>query len=426
MKIQDLEKFNLPDSPGVYFFKNAENVLYIGKATSLKDRVKSYFSNDILHTRGLHIANMISEADKVEFQSTRSVLEAVLLEKELIKKYTPIYNTKEKDDKSYFAICITKEDFPRVLLIRNKNIKYENDLLFAKYKNENIEIDKTFGPYPSGEYAKEALKVVRKIFPFRDKCEVFDKTKPWQKKSCFSYQIGLCPGSCAGVISKKEYQKQINRLVEFLSGNGEELRKNLEKEMMEYSKKEEFENAQKIKEMIFALEHIRDAHLIKKDVNENKNFRIEAYDISHISGKFRVGAMTVVLGSVIAKHEYKKFKISTDKNDDLDGLKELLERRFKHLEWGVPDMIVLDGDERHLGVAGKIAKQFFPQEQNIKIVSVVKGKGHKAKAIIGGENTDEEEILKYKDEIILVNSEVHRFAIKYHRELRGKDLKIKK
>jgi excinuclease ABC subunit C len=222
------------------------------------------------------------------------------------------------------------------------------------------------------------------------------------------------------------YQKQINRLVEFLSGNGEELRKNLEKEMMEYSKKEEFENAQKIKEMIFALEHIRDAHLIKKDVNENKNFRIEAYDISHISGKFRVGAMTVVLGSVIAKHEYKKFKISTDKNDDLDGLKELLERRFKHLEWGVPDMIVLDGDERHFEVAEKIAKQFFSQEQNIKIVSVVKGKGHKAKAIIGGENTDEEEILKYKDEIILVNSEVHRFAIKYHRELRGKDLKIKK
>lgn len=469
MQIKDLEKFNLPEAPGVYFFKNAENILYIGKATSLKDRAKSYFSNDILHTRGLHIANMISLADKVEFQTTRSVLEALLLENELIKKYKPLYNTKEKDDKSYWTICITKEDFPRVLLVRNKNILNDagkistskiftlkgsdnfvsknfsciDSLFFIKHKNEFIEIDKTFGPYPSGEYAKEALKVVRKIFPFRDKCEIFDKEKPWQKKPCFSYQIGLCPGSCAGVISKKEYVKQINRLSEFLSGNGEELRKKLEKEMQEYSNKQEFENAQKIKDMIFALEHIRDAHLIKKENDSNKNFRIEAFDISHISGSNRVGAMTVVLGSVTAKHEYKKFKISTDKNDDLEGLKELLERRFKHLEWGIPDMIVLDGDERHLKVAEEVLEQplqsfgQLPEGKhtetdslqnskmvlkNIKIVSVVKGKGHKAKAIIG----DEETIKKYKDEIILVNSEVHRFALKYHRELRSKGLKIQK
>jgi excinuclease ABC subunit C len=408
--------------------------------------VKSYFSNDILHTRGLHIANMISLADKVEFQTTRSVLEALLLENELIKKYKPLYNTKEKDDKSYWTICITKEDFPRVLLVRNKNILNDTGKISTKYKNEFVEIDKTFGPYPSGEYAKEALKVVRKIFPFRDKCEVFDKEKPWQKKPCFSYQIGLCPGPCAGVISKKEYAKQINRLGEFLSGNGEELRKKLEKEMQEYSSKEEFENAQKIKEMIFALEHIRDAHLIKKDQEMKSNFRIEAFDISHISGSNRVGAMTVVLGSVMAKHEYKKFKISTDKNDDLEGLKELLERRFKHLEWGVPDMIVLDGDERHIKVAEEVLEnleQTTPSNLSdlppllvegeprkilgkLKIVAVTKDKKHKANSVIGNKKTSKEEITKYKDEIILVNSEVHRFAIKYHRELRSKYLKIKK
>jgi excinuclease ABC subunit C len=522
MQIQDLEKFNLPEAPGVYFFcstplpvgerlgEGQNKILYIGKATSLKDRVKSYFSNDILHTRGLHIANMISLADKVEFQTTRSVLEALLLENELIKKYKPLYNTKEKDDKSYWTICITKEDFPRVLLVRNKNIlaNENGDLCFKlknfshiKKKEDNVLskvekgalpfgegseqreragvvlIGKTFGPYPSGEYAKEALKVVRKIFPFRDKCEVFDKEKPWQKKPCFSYQIGLCPGPCAGVISKKEYAKQINRLSEFLSGNGEELRKKLEKEMQEYSNKQEFENAQKIKDMIFALEHIRDAHLIKKENDSNKNFRIEAFDISHISGSNRVGAMTVVLGSVTAKHEYKKFKISTDKNDDLEGLKELLERRFKHLEWGIPDLIVLDGDERHIKVAEKVArhpekilseaknlskdpgkleldssiknsseqKEFFPQNDktqndnlqnnnlqndkifdNLKIVAVTKDKTHKANSIIGNQNISEEEIKKYKDEIILANSEVHRFALKYHRELRSKDLKLKK
>jgi excinuclease ABC subunit C len=214
--------------------------------------------------------------------------------------------------------------------------------------------------------------------------------------------------------------------------------------MQEYSNKQEFENAQKIKDMIFALEHIRDAHLIKKENDSNKNFRIEAFDISHISGSNRVGAMTVVLGSVTAKHEYKKFKISTDKNDDLEGLKELLERRFKHLEWGIPDMIVLDGDERHLKVAEEVLEQttspiettgvssLAGEGQNIehfpkiKIVAVTKDKRHKANSIIGNENTNEEMIKKYKDEIILVNSEVHRFALKYHRELRSKDLKIKK
>jgi excinuclease ABC subunit C len=250
---------------------------------------------------------------------------------------------------------------------------------------------------------------------------VFDKKKAWQKKTCFSYQIGLCPGSCAGVISKLEYKKQINRLVQFLEGDSEKLRLNLEKEMQGYSKDLKFEEAQKIKEMLFALDHIRDAHLIHRDRNEN-DMRIEAYDISHISGTNRVGAMTVVLNGLVAKHEYKKFKISTDKNDDLEGLRELLERRFKHLEWGIPDIVVLDGDERHMRVAEKIF-------QNTKIVAVTKDKKHKAKSIIGNSNINKEEIENYKKEIILANSEVHRFALNYHRNLRSsglnKSLKVK-
>lgn len=443
MKLIDLEKLNLPDSPGVYFFmrengegdkgkkegKDEEEILYIGKATSLKSRVRSYFDNDILHTRGLHIANMVTLANKIKFQTTRSVLEALLLETELIKKHLPKYNTISKDDKSYFVLVITEENFPRVVLARGRDIDKENNLLIkskflGNFKKEKIKVKKVFGPYPSGQYAKSSLKLIRRIFPFRDKCNIFDKKTPWKKQPCFSYQIGLCPGVCAGVCDKKKYNTIITRLITFLEGDGEKVRKDLQKDMDDFSKQLKFEEAQKVKEILFALEHIRDAHLISKDIKEeDKKVRIEAYDIAHLSGKERVGVMTVVLGGVVAKHEYKKFKISTDKNDDLEGLKELLERRIKHLEWGIPDMIIVDGDMRHLNLANEILKT---AKFDTQVVAVTKDKSHKAKSLITNNLTNNQNlesgnlINKFQKEIILANAEAHRFALAYHKGLRKK------
>lgn len=443
MKLVDLEQFNLPDSPGVYFFMGTSpspegggpgrgpEILYIGKATSLKSRVKSYFDNDILHTRGLHIANMVTLANNIKYIETRSVLEALLLETELIKKHKPKYNTISKDDKSYFVLVITDEDFPRVVLARIKDIN-QNENILVKSRTlgalaplplregsgegvKGVKIKRMFGPYPSGQYAKESLKLIRRIFPFRDKCNVFDKKTPWKKQPCFSYQIGLCPGVCAGVCDKKKYGRIIERLITFLEGDGEKVRRDLEEDMQKFSRELKFEEAQKVKETLFALEHIRDAHLISRDINEeDKGVRIEAYDIAHLSGKERVGVMTVVLGGVVAKHEYKKFKISTDKNDDLEGLKELFERRIKHLDWGVPDVVVVDGDERHVNVVEKIL-----QENNLSLVNVVavtKNKQHKASKLIGSKEILE----KFQKEIILVNAEAHRFALSYHKNLRKK------
>lgn len=412
MRLEDLEKFNLPEVPGVYFFIGPESqILYIGKATNLRDRVKSYFSNDLLYTRGSHILTMVTLAQEVKFQETRSVLEALLLESELIKKHQPLYNTKEKDDKSYFTLVITEEDFPRVLLIRERTLEKE-------VEQGKLRVKKTFGPYTSGEQARTALKLVRKIFPFRDKCEVFDKKHPFKKPPCFAYQVGFCPGVCAGTCSKKAYAKQIDRLVQFLEGDGENLRKSLEREMQECSKNLEFEEAQKIKDTLFALDHIRDAHLIQRDVND-RSARIEAYDISHISGSDRVGVMTVVRGGVADKSQYKKFKLSKDKNDDLEGLEEVLERRIKHLEdWGIPEVIVLDGDERYLNKAREILENALGKDHNIKTVTVVKDRTHKAKAVLGDKESAEE----FKREIILANAEAHRFSLAYHRNLRSKRL----
>lgn len=466
MKVADLKKINLPDESGVYFFMMGEEILYIGKATSLKSRVRSYFDNNILHTRGLHIANMITLASKIKWQTTRSVLEAVLLENELIKKHVPKYNTVAKDNKSYFVLVVTEENFPRVVLARNKDIDRENNLIIKSKTlsiiptdlllkrggmvHEKVRVQKVFGPYPSGQYAKESLKVIRRIFPFRDKCTPYDPKHPLRRNPCFSYQIGLCPGVCAGFCDKKRYKRIIDRLITFLEGDGEKVRQDLEQDMAMFAKELKFEEAQKIKEMLFALDHIRDAHLINRDIKEeDKGIRIEAYDVAHLSGSNRVGAMTVVLGGVLAKHEYKKFKISLNKNDDLEGLRELFTRRIKHFDWGIPDVVVVDGDERHVRVVENIISEFIegknqvldvdsmgikavpPEKQhatvdtkenifnalkNIKVVAVTKNKSHKASKLIGEKSVLE----NFQQEIIMANAEAHRFSLSYHKLLRKK------
>lgn len=435
MKLVDLKNYNLPDESGVYFFMQEEKILYIGKATSLKSRVRSYFDNNILHTRGLHIANMVTLANNMKWQTTRSVLEAELLENELIKKHLPPYNTIAKDNKSFFVHVITEEKFPRVVLARFRDIDHENNLLIkskslGNITKEIVKVRKVFGPYPSGQYAKESLKVIRKIFPFRDKCVPYDPTKPFRKNPCFNYQIGLCPGVCAGACDKKKYGRIIERLITFLEGDGEKVRADLENDMKSYAKELKFEDAQKVKEMIWSLDHIRDAHLITRDIKEeDKNFRIEAFDVAHLSGTHRVGAMTVVLGGVLAKHEYKKFKISKNKNDDLEGLRELFGRRIKHFDWGTPDVVVVDGDERHVKVVESILNELINQLEventevslvetlkKINIVAVTKDKSHKASKLLG----DKHVLENYQKEIIMANAEAHRFSLSYHKNLRKK------
>ena len=123
MNSQDVKRANIPNLPGIYLFKKGGDILYIGKATSLKDRVRSYFSSDLIGTRGPLILDMVFKADKIDFIKTDSVLEALILESELIKKHQPKYNTKEKDNKSFNYVIITKENFPRVLIVRGRNLE---------------------------------------------------------------------------------------------------------------------------------------------------------------------------------------------------------------------------------------------------------------------------------------------------------------
>lgn len=403
MKSQDLTKFNLPDTPGVYFFKCGGRVLYIGKATNLKDRVKSYFAKDILLTRSPLIAKMLEEAEKVDFIQTDSVLEALILEANEIKRRQPIYNSREKDDKSYNFVTITREDFPKVIVTRGSG---------------------TYGPFPHGSELKEALRIVRKILPYRDeKCPSTGSGQA--KKPCFNAQIGLCPGPCAGWISKADYRKQIKNIKLFFEGKKDTLIKTLERKMKVLAGEHKFEEADKVKKQIFALDHIQDIALIKQDLGfriRDLGMRIEAYDIAHISGTDVVGVMTVVEKGELDKSQYRKFKVKSNTNDDTKSLKEILVRRLGHPEWRFPNLIVVDGGKGQINTAKKVLEE--SGLEMIDVVSVVKDERHRAREILWQDTRDKKQETNLEKSILVANAEAHRFAIKYHRKLRGKGFRI--
>ncbi|PIR40036.1 MAG: hypothetical protein COV33_01935 [Candidatus Zambryskibacteria bacterium CG10_big_fil_rev_8_21_14_0_10_34_34] len=449
----------LPEAPGVYMFLRGKNpislklrgarVLYVGKATSLRDRVKSYFNKNIESTRGPLITKMISEFDDIKYIKTDSVLEALILEANLIKKYQPEANTKEKDNKSFNYVVITNEDFPRVLVMRSREIeKLFNDS--KSFSQKNFSITKTFGPFPNGLQLKEAMKIVRKMFPFRDKCTPFLLPSPSQgegqgvrSKPCFNRQIGLCPGVCTGEITKGEYAKTIKNITLFFESNKDKLIKNLEKQMKGFAKSREFEKAQKIKKTIFTLNHIQDISLLKDDVsrlNLDTKFRIESYDIAHLSGTNVVGVMTVIEDGEVKKSDYRKFSAkggpafggktvlgNSGVINDTEALLEVLSRRLTHNEWANPNLIVVDGGKAQKNIMEKVLEE---NKINIPVVSVVKDEKHKPIKILGIEKLQDLKIekldlsrgalAKWENQILLANAEAHRFAIGFHKKLRGK------
>ena len=402
MKSQDLPQ--LKDNPGVYLFLEKEKILYIGKATSLRDRVKSYFGNDLLNTRGPMILDMVTKSDKLNFFETDSVLEALILEANLIKKYQPVANTREKDNKSFYFVIVTKDETPKVLVMREREIE-----------KLGIKTKAKFGPFPNGSVIREAIRIIRRIFPFQDE----NSLKKDQKE--FYRQLGLSPD-----FTKKDfenvYEENISNLILFFKGKKRDIVKKLEKEMMLLAKAEKFEKANDLKKKIFALNHIKDVSLIKKENTENreKKFRIEAYDISHMSGNEMVGVMTVVTNGAPDKAEYRKFKIKGfDRSNDVGALNEVLLRRFGHTEWLYPNMIVVDGSVAQKRTAEKVLNNIGAV---IPVVAVVKDERHRPKQILGSKDY----IQGREDAIILANSESHRFSIKYHKDLRNKNFKKKK
>jgi excinuclease ABC subunit C len=351
---------------------------------------------------------MVTIANTITYQETESVLEALLLESKLIKENNPPYNAKEKDNKSFTCVVITKEDFPRVLTMRIRDFE-------KRFSTKDALA--VYGPFASLTQLREAMKIIRKMFPYRDKCELPNNgMDPVLSKPCFNAQIHLCPGVCTGEISKAEYKRHIDNIRKLFSGKKTEIKKSLEKDMKMYAKKQLFEKAAHVRNTLFALDHIKDISLIKEDEImsfKDKDFRIEAYDVAHISGTYRVGVMTVIEGKEREKNEYRKFKLEEKINDDYEGLRQILIRRFSHKEWRYPDLIVFDGGIAHKQTGEKVLAHLGLL---IPCVSVVKDEHHKPKDILG----DKVHVDYHKKEILLANSEAHRFAIGYHKTLRNK------
>lgn len=436
------EKLNkLPKVPGVYIFKDVSNkILYVGKATNLRSRVGSYFQGR--DERGARIASMVAQIADIKIQKTDSVLEALILEANLIKKFQPKYNVERKDDKSFSYVAITKEEFPRVIILREteisesqkSNVKSQNDN--SKLKNSEliqnskfqIQNSNIYGPYTSKKQLEIALKIIRKIFPYHS-------NKQKTEKGCLDFQLGRCSGPYVGAISKEDYAKNIRGIKMILEGKKRYLIKNLEQEMKNLAKKNEFEEAAELRNKIFALKHIQDVALISgdKEILNTKyripNTRIEAYDISNISGQHAVGSMIVFENRKPNKNEYRKFKIKTiEGSNDVGMMAEILFRRFRHLEWRKPELILLDGGIGHVNMGSKVLQELG---LDIPIVGVAKGSSRKISNVkfltlpIGRRVSNKipttqflKKILKDKNLIKRIMDEAHRFAIGYHRKLR--------
>lgn len=411
-----------PTTPGVYLFKDKKGkIVYVGKATNLKSRVSSYWKDlDSAHSAiranrgmGRAIDEMLHEVARIDWIITDSVIEALILEANLIKKYLPRYNVKEKDDKSFLYVAITKDIFSKVQLVRGTEV--------GKGKWRNV-----FGPYTSASSIRAALDLVRRWFPW-------STCKPGQGRPCFDYHIGRCLGVCIGAVTRQDYIKNIRNVVLMLEGKKKRVLKNVEQEMKKAAVEERFEEAGKLRRKLFALQHIRDVAVITKESKSERiekyhgsavNIfgRIEGYDISNISGTSAVGSMVVFEHGEPNKKEYRRFRIKGVSGiNDVAMMKEILARRFARIGWPRPDLILIDGGWGQVNVAREV---LHAKRLHISVIGIAKGfKRKQDRPIFMKENPELARIVEnHRDLLLRVRDEAHRFARAYHRKLRSKPL----
>lgn len=246
---------NLPEKPGVYIMKNSlGEIIYVGKAKILKNRVRSYFQNSKNHSEKVKV--MVKNISEFEYIVTDSEMEALILECNLIKKYSPRYNIALKDDKFYPFIKITiNDDFPRVFVTR----KYAKD--GAKY----------FGPYTNATAVYETINLINKIFPIRT-CKLLIKENGDKVRPCLNYHIKKCVAPCAGYLKKEEYAEMINDIMDILNGRDKTIVNSLKHKMEEASKNLEFEEAAKFRDKILAIDSIVEKQKIFKTMEGDEDF----------------------------------------------------------------------------------------------------------------------------------------------------------
>lgn len=398
---------SVPDAAGVYLMKDeAGAVIYIGKAKSLRKRLSTYLGRD-LSSKTIALMSNVSD---IEYRLTPTESLALLLEASLVHKYKPKYNVSLRDDKSFPLVKITNEEFPAICITR-KRAKDQ-----AHY----------FGPYTSAKLLRQALKIIRRQFPYRS-------CKQLPKEACIYYRIGLSPAPCVGKINKKGYSKTIEKISLILQGKTEALIKRLFEEMNLKSKAQKFEEAAKIRDQINALSAINQSPSTSGAINgleDLKNIlnldrlplRIEALDISDIFGREATGSMVSFYRGLADKDNYRRFRIKTvEAIDDYKMLSEVINRRYSRLieeKLPLPDLILIDGGRTHLLTVDKEIKKLGI---SVPLVSIAKDKENiytknKIKPIKLEENTPALNLIRR------IRDEAHRFALKYHHVLRRKKI----
>lgn len=400
-----------PNKPGIYLFYDKDGeLIYVGKATSLKNRVRSYFRGK---KTPRPIELMIDAVANIKYRTTDSALEAAILEANTIKKKQPKYNVEGKDDKSWNYIVITKDKYPQVKTLR------QHDMSQLSKKDIKKQFKYVFGPYP-GLNTKATMKLLRKMFSI-------SSCKPRQDRPCLYYQMGQCLGVCTGEISTKDYtEKVIKPLVTLLRGGKKRLVKAVEKQMKLAAKEKDFEEAARLRDQLGRLQRIQDIALINKSFVEDVDWRraggeprrIEGYDISNLGATGKVGSMVTFIDDKPDKSWYRKFKIRTVKGQsDVDCLEEVLVRRLTHEEWPLPDIFLIDGGKPQVNRAKKV---FRAMQIDRPIVGIAKGPKRKKNEFIFG--TDNKKVIKWVSQheavLVQVRDEAHRFAISYQKKLR--------
>jgi len=324
----------LPDSPGCYIYYNREGtVIYVGKAKNLKKRIKSYFRKtvDRLKTKIL-----VSHIEKLEYILTDSEAEALILEAQLIKKYKPKYNILLKDDKKYPYFLITDEDYPRITVVRKKNI--------------NPDKGRFYGPYTDSRAMYATLDFLKKLFPLKQ-CT----TPKFKSRPCIYYDIGRCMAPCQGKISPQEYQNLIGQAELFLKGKQSELLKKLMEQIQKYSNSEQFEKAARLRDSYFDLQKTLEK---QKVVTENTKLNEDVLSFLYENGIFVAVVMQIREGRLIDK---KQFAYSNHFDEDITLLIETFVRDYYNmLQQDFPDKII----SSHLEAFDK-----KPYEEWLKILS---------------------------------------------------------
>ncbi len=396
----------------------------MGKAKNLRKRVSSYFLNKDL---GPKTQALVEKVNKIETIHTNSELESLLLEANLIKKYSPKYNIRLTDGKSYIRAKITVGDkAPKVLLARREE---DPKSIY-------------FGPFPSSTDLKVVLKIIRKIFPYQSVLN-------HPKRNCLYYHLGLCP--CPPMFTTpeqtKDYKKNIKYIVQFFNGETKKIIKELEKERDEFSRIENYESALQIQKKIDAIALITTPRKTAFDYEMNPNLRsdtrfeeleelkkalqtngvsiqklerIECYDISNISGKFATGSMVVFIDGEKDSNEYRRFKIKRPPRvipNDFAMMQEVIKRRFAHSEWPFPDLVIVDGGKGQISSANKA---LFEINVSVPLIGIAK-----RQELLITTNFKVIRLSRTSKGLTLVRrirDEAHRFAIAYHKKLRSKYL----